>query len=137
MFGIPSDLDRWHPADTRRWLTDLANNESVSDWEFATAQAAAHHARVGTSGNAAPADGTRLDCLVDRAARGVATPEEGAALRRAVAELREQRDQFADRVDTLTAVVKSNGRAHKVTVLEVERLARELVAARTAPSATT
>jgi hypothetical protein len=36
--------------------------------------------------------------------------------------LRAERDQFADRVDTLTAVCKSNALAHRVAVEECERL---------------
>jgi hypothetical protein len=44
---------------------------------------------------------------------------------------RAKRDQFADRVDTLTAVCKSNALAHRVAVEECERLRTELTRRRT------
>jgi hypothetical protein len=40
MLTIPTDLDRWHSNDVSAWLTDLANDETVTDEEYATAEGA-------------------------------------------------------------------------------------------------
>ncbi|MFJ2579996.1 hypothetical protein [Kitasatospora aureofaciens] len=48
MLTIPNDLDRWHSNQVASWLTDLANDETVTDDEYRRAEAAAHEVLVGT-----------------------------------------------------------------------------------------
>ncbi|MFF0389652.1 hypothetical protein ACFYS8_13315 [Kitasatospora sp. NPDC004615] len=61
----------------------------------------------------------------------MAIEQTDAALAVVQAELdaaRAERDQYCDRVDTLTAVCRSNKQAHRITVGEVDRLTAELAA---------
>jgi hypothetical protein len=46
MFTIPTDLDRWHPNQVASWLTDLANDEAITDDEYERAEGAVFEALV-------------------------------------------------------------------------------------------
>lgn len=48
--NIPTDLDRWNPAEVTDWLAQLDNDDTITEADYAAAQQAGAAALLDTEG---------------------------------------------------------------------------------------